>query len=66
MEERLVPEARRKVEVCSYLLVLTAATSCVIGVIYFFSSEPMPYRPAHIGMSLEEIKDFFGSRVAER
>ena len=53
-----MPEVRRRVVVCSYLLVLIAATSCLFGLIYFFSSEPMPYHLAFIGMSFEELKDF--------
>ena len=53
-----MPEVRKRVRYCSYLLTVVAATSCLFGVVYFFLSQPMPYHLAWIGMSFEEIKDF--------
>jgi len=53
-----MPEVRKRVLYCSYLLTVVAATGRIIGVIYFFSSERMPYHLAWIGMSFQEIKDF--------
>jgi hypothetical protein len=51
-----MPEVRQRVRYCSYLLAVVAATSCLIGTVYFLSSEPMPYHLAAIGMSFEEIR----------
>jgi hypothetical protein len=49
-------EVRKRVVYCSYLLAVIAATSCLVGTVYFFSSEPMPYHLAAIGMTFEEIR----------
>lgn len=53
-----MPEVRKRVVICSYLLALIAATSCLTGTVYFLSSQPMPYHLAFTRMTFEEIKDF--------
>lgn len=53
-----MPEARKRVRYCSYLLAVVAATTCLFGVVYMFSSQPMPYHLAYVGMSFEEIGAF--------
>ena len=52
-----MPEVRKRVVYCSYLLALVGATSCLFGVVYISSSEPMPYHLAFVGMRFEEIRD---------
>ena len=53
-----MPEVRKRVRYCSYLLAVVGATTCLFGVVYMISSQPMPYHLAYVGMSFEEIRDF--------
>jgi len=53
-----MPEVRKRVLYCAILLIVVGATSCLFGVVYLFSSEPMPYHLAFIGMGFEEIQEF--------
>jgi hypothetical protein len=56
-EETRMPEVRKRVLYCSYLLILIGVVSCLFGTVYIFSSEPMPYHLAFIGMGFEEIRN---------
>lgn len=52
-----MPEVKRRVMYCSYLLTVVAATSCLFGIVYCLATKPMPYHLAFVGMSFEEIQD---------
>ena len=53
-----MPEVSNRVRYCSYLLAVVAATTGLFGIVYMFSSQPMPYHLAYVGMSFEEIRAF--------
>ena len=52
-----MPEIGNRVQYCSYLLILIGVVSCLFGITYIFSSQPMPYHLSFIGMSFEDIRN---------
>ena len=53
-----MPEVRRRVLYCSFLLIVVAVVRFTIGLAYFLKAEPMPYHIEYIGISLEEVERF--------
>ena len=53
-----MPEDRKRVRYCAYLLAFISAVPCLAGLLYSTLSQPMPYHLASTGMTYEEIKDF--------